>query len=187
MSDAGLNGTNVLLVGKTGVGKSSLLNYLYAREVAAWGSGKPVTPEGIHKLPSFFYNDLKVNPYDTAGMESGSAGKWFKELEAALLENGEQDIRDWFHTIIYCVDAQKSRLDDFEIKVIRSFLESGNRLILALTKCDIATSSQCEGLSAALSEEFPGLPQVRTAAGNQGGFAPPAPLRLSPDCPTRPS
>ena len=35
--------TNILILGKTGVGKSSLLNYLFGDEVAAVGAGRPIT------------------------------------------------------------------------------------------------------------------------------------------------
>ena len=38
--------TNILIAGKSGVGKSSLLNYIFGEEVAETGAGKPVTAEG---------------------------------------------------------------------------------------------------------------------------------------------
>lgn len=34
--------TNILIAGKSGVGKSSLLNYIFGEEVAETGAGKPV-------------------------------------------------------------------------------------------------------------------------------------------------
>ena len=36
---------NVLIVGKTGVGKSTLINAVFGDKVAKTGSGKPVTQE----------------------------------------------------------------------------------------------------------------------------------------------
>ena len=41
--------TNILIAGKSGVGKSSLLNYIFGEEVAETGAGKPVTAEGLHE------------------------------------------------------------------------------------------------------------------------------------------
>ena len=39
--------TNVLVIGRSGVGKSSLLNYLFEREIQKTGSGGAVTRKGI--------------------------------------------------------------------------------------------------------------------------------------------
>ena len=39
--------TNILIAGKSGVGKSSLLNYIFGEEVSPTGAGKPVTATGV--------------------------------------------------------------------------------------------------------------------------------------------
>ena len=41
--------TNILIAGKSGVGKSSLLNYIFGEEVAETGAGKPVTTEYLFR------------------------------------------------------------------------------------------------------------------------------------------
>lgn len=61
--------TNILILGKTGVGKSSLVNYLYGQNIAIAKSGKPVTLRGFHKHPSFKYKSLNVTVYDSWGLE----------------------------------------------------------------------------------------------------------------------
>ena len=45
--------TNVLILGKTGSGKSSLINYLYGTDMVIGKAGAPVTVKGFHKQPSF--------------------------------------------------------------------------------------------------------------------------------------
>ena len=47
--------TNILIAGKSGVGKSSLLNYIFGEEVAETGAGKPVTAEGLHEYLSLIH------------------------------------------------------------------------------------------------------------------------------------
>ena len=46
---------NAVIVGQTGVGKSTLVNYLYGQDIAAVGVGKPVTTEG------FYAYDFEIN------------------------------------------------------------------------------------------------------------------------------
>ena len=43
--------TNILIAGKSGVGKSSLLNYIFGEEVSPTGAGKPVTAAIIELKP----------------------------------------------------------------------------------------------------------------------------------------
>ena len=49
--------TNVLLIGQSGVGKSSLLNYLFGKKIQETGVGKPVTGKGVYKK---YMNMMKV-------------------------------------------------------------------------------------------------------------------------------
>ena len=58
---------NVLLVGGTGVGKSSLLNLCFGEQFAQTGIGKPVTEE----IQKFSKPDFPVVIYDTMGYEFG--------------------------------------------------------------------------------------------------------------------
>ena len=59
---------NLLILSKTGVGKSSLVNALVGKEVAKVGSVKPQTPYGIFKYEAEI-DGKKVNVYDSWGIE----------------------------------------------------------------------------------------------------------------------
>lgn len=60
---------NILLMGATGVGKSSLINGLFGQEIAKAGTGKPVTQH----LEKYVYVDEEKGLilWDTKGIEAG--------------------------------------------------------------------------------------------------------------------
>lgn len=138
--------TNVLLLGKTGVGKSSLLNYLFGEDQAETGTGKPVTGAGIYRHPTFPFHDMEITLYDSWGLEPDKGARWREIIEDEVRKHDTRDIRDWFHTIIYCIDAQRSRIDDFEIDIIKSLEDSGNRLVFALTRADVAKPQEIDAI-----------------------------------------
>ncbi|MBQ2431273.1 MAG: 50S ribosome-binding GTPase [Campylobacter sp.] len=50
-----LDKLNVLIVGKTGVGKSTLINTIFGRNVVRTGSGEPITKKIVEiKINKFF-------------------------------------------------------------------------------------------------------------------------------------
>ena len=155
--------TNILILGKTGVGKSSLLNYVLGSDVAATASGKPVTGEGIFRYPPIVHGRMEIVVHDSWGLEPDKAGKWKSIIEAEVRKNNSQQVKDWFHTIIYCVDCKRARIEEFERKeILQPLVESGNRLIFALTKADIASDQEKRDTSRVLKESWPDFMQVET-------------------------
>ncbi|MCK5871776.1 MAG: 50S ribosome-binding GTPase [Methylococcales bacterium] len=59
---------NILLIGGTGVGKSSLINTCFGEELAKVGVGQPVTKH----IESFSCDSKPVVLFDTKGYEIGS-------------------------------------------------------------------------------------------------------------------
>ena len=56
---------NILIVGKTGVGKSTLINSIFREELAETGVGRPIT-QHLKKLSK---EGLPITLYDTKGLE----------------------------------------------------------------------------------------------------------------------
>lgn len=144
---------NVLILGKTGVGKSSLLNYIFETNHAETGSGPPVTEAKIIRHPPFSYGELDIAIHDSWGLEPDKAADWRRIIEDEVRRNAKKEIRDWFHTIVYCIDAKRSRLDDFELEIIRNLVSEGNRLVFAFTKSDVAKDNEKKALQDILEHE----------------------------------
>uniref|UniRef100_UPI003F4C9A19 GTPase n=1 Tax=Brachyspira catarrhinii TaxID=2528966 RepID=UPI003F4C9A19 len=127
---------NLLILGQTGVGKSSLINALVGHEVEKTGMGKPCTPEGIfpHKT-SIDGKDVVI--YDSWGLEVGKDKEWEKIIKNELEKRGiDKDIKDWFHSITYCIHAGGAKIQDFDINIIKQFMEEQYDVVIALTKSD---------------------------------------------------
>lgn len=128
--------TNTLVIGKSGVGKSSLLNYIFGIEVEKTGSGEPVTKEGIYEHSYKYSEDILINIYDTWGLEANQAEKWKKLIFDEVEKHDCIDINEWFHTIIYCFSAKSARVENFEKEIISELTKKGNKLIVVFTHSD---------------------------------------------------
>ena len=125
---------NLLILGKTGVGKSSLINALFGKEVAKAGPGKPISTH-IKKYETEL-DGKKVNLYDSMGFEVNKE-ECITDINNALKEKGiDKDIKDWFHSITYCIQAGGDRIEPFDIKIIKQFIDQKYNVIIALTKAD---------------------------------------------------
>lgn len=132
--------TNILIIGKSGVGKSSLLNYIFGKEVASTGAGKPVTKEGIFKETIVMDNNFIVNVYDTWGLEANKADRWKKLILDEVQNHDCSSISEWFHSIFYCISAKSARIEVFEKEILKGLISEGNKVIAVLTHSDVNVS-----------------------------------------------
>ncbi len=112
---------NIVVLGKSGVGKSTLINSIFRGEFARTGLGRPVTSE-IRRIEK---KDYPLVIYDTPGFElGGDQQKKVKDQIIALINKGlaYHDISRAIHCIWYCVNVGGNRtFDDAELKWLRDF------------------------------------------------------------------
>lgn len=115
---------NIIVVGKSGVGKSTLINSLFRGNFAETGLGKPVTDK-IRKIEK---KDYPMAIYDTPGFElsKGQQTKVKDEI-IEIINKGfaSNDINDAIHCIWYCINVGGNRtFDETEIEWLKELTES---------------------------------------------------------------
>lgn len=122
---------NLAIFGKTGVGKSTLINAIFGEEVARTGIGEPVT-KGSH-----LYLDKvgHLGIVDTQGLEVGRDDKEIiKDLDKAIKDMRKLPLSEQLHVAWYCVRGMDRRFEETEAEFIRRLDELGLPVVLVLTQ-----------------------------------------------------
>jgi GTP-binding protein EngB required for normal cell division/gas vesicle protein len=125
-----------MILGQTGVGKSTLINYLYGSEVVKTGAGPAQTPKGDFTkvtVPSPLKSGVKINILDSWGLEPDKAEDWTKLIDTRLSASLSFD--QMIYGIVYC-SSYSGAVMDFEIAMLKTLLEKQYKVTIALTKAD---------------------------------------------------
>ena len=156
--DEGINkdSTNVLIIGKSGVGKSSLLNYMFGRELQKVGVGAPVTIMEVKEFVYKYDDHFEMHIYDTWGLEPSAqkAEEWKETIFEEIGRHDKKNISEWFNTIIFCLNAKSARVEDFEIDIMEELLREKNHVTVALTHCNSKSDPDGIVLRESVKEEL---------------------------------
>lgn len=109
---------NIIVAGKTGVGKSTLINAVFKDNLANTGMEKPVTTH----MRRISKKGIPLAIYDTRGFELG------KEVQAEVKKEvintiskglATKDINKTIHCIWYCINTASNRIEPEEIEWLR--------------------------------------------------------------------
>lgn len=122
---------NLAVFGKTGVGKSTLVNAIFGEDVAGVGIGEPVT-QGSH-----LYLDKvgSLGIVDTQGLEMGTDDKKIiDELQKMINRTRKMPLSEQVHVAWYCVRGMDRRFEDTEAEFVRALDELGLPVVIVMTQ-----------------------------------------------------
>ncbi|MCQ2975472.1 MAG: 50S ribosome-binding GTPase [Bacteroidales bacterium] len=142
---------NIMILGQTGVGKSSLINTVFGKDIATIGN-TVATTRGFHK---FTDKDIPVNIIDSEGYELEKAGE-FKEMIEKYINVNFDDITKQIHLAWYCINVSNSRVFQYDIDNLQFLLSKNIPTCVVLTQCDNDTpeGTYAKSLSQVINDNF---------------------------------
>lgn len=128
---------NIIVAGKTGVGKSTLINGMFRENLVETGMGKPVTTH-MRKISK---KGFPLNIYDTRGFELGKDAQ--SEVKKEVIETikkglASKDVNETIHCIWYCINTASNRVEPEEIEWLKALSEENKStqvpVIIVLTQ-----------------------------------------------------
>jgi uncharacterized protein (DUF697 family)/GTP-binding protein EngB required for normal cell division len=128
---------NLMVVGGTGVGKSSLINTVFGKDLARVGSGKPIT-RGLNRYEQ---PHIPLVIFDTEGYEITDgqidSSNFYQVVIPEVKRMQKEPLSKQVHLVWYCISVSNHRITSFDLENIK-LLSQDLRLKCAIvfTQCD---------------------------------------------------
>lgn len=122
---------NVMLVGRVGSGKGTLINAVFGEQLSPTGIEQPVTRHATwHEIPG---NPMRL--LNTRGLEAGNYQEAMRDLQQAIgKQRGQADATRQPHVAWLCIDSSGARIEESDRALARSLNDWNVPVIVVLTK-----------------------------------------------------
>lgn len=121
---------NIVIAGKTGVGKSTLINAVFQGNLAETGDGRPVT----RTTREITKEGIPLSIFDTRGLEISEYKNTVQELARLIQKKHKnEDPNQHIHIAWICIMEESRRVEDAEIKLTET-LDKYVPVVAVITK-----------------------------------------------------
>lgn len=140
---------NILMAGRTGVGKSTLINAVFQGNFATTGQGRPVT-QHTREIKK---KDIPLSIFDTRGLEMQDYSETLENLKSLVSEKAREiDPNKHIHLAWLCISEDSRRVESAEENLVK-MLSDYMPVIVVITK--IRSKKSDEGFRAEVQKILP--------------------------------
>ena len=159
----------IAILGKSGTGKSTLVNSIFGVNTTETGVGRPIT-QHYQRFPKELTEDTNIILFDSPGYEIAKWEKMLGETVTFLNEKSaykpnpdDKKVDEAVHLVWYILNAGNQRIEDFDSKVLETVMQLGIPIVVVLSQCDRASPEEMNELKKIIAID---LEKLSKSSGN---------------------
>jgi len=122
---------NVLIAGRTGVGKSTLINSVFQGNFATTGQGRPIT-QNTREIKK---EGIPLSIFDTRGLEMADFSETLDALKSLINQRSRNtDSNQHIHVAWICISEDSRRVEPAEEELVKMLADRNIPVIAVITK-----------------------------------------------------